>query len=147
MKNLYTFLVLVLAYTTTYAQTEKTLTKSMAVHETHTAFVMLPGDVKLTTWDESYIRVTTNIEVENMSENIVKRLVVVGRYSIESKEDKFGKMMVITMPKVGHYVAVQGVDLVESYSFEIQAPEGYRVVVKEDNNPSAPQNATLGQAI
>ena len=51
------------------------------------------------------------------------------------------------MPKVGHYVAVQGVDLVESYSFEIQAPEGYRVVVKEDNNPSAPQNATLGQAI
>jgi hypothetical protein len=108
---------------------------------------MLPGDVSLTTWDENFLRVTTTIQVANMSENIVKRLVVVGRYSIETKEDKFGKMMVIKMPKVAHYVAVQGVDLVESYDFKIQAPKGYKVVVKEDLNPTAPQNATLGQAI
>lgn len=147
MKTLFTLLVLVLAFATTNAQTEKTLTKSLAVNETHTAFVMLPGDVEVAEWNEDYIRVTTTINVANMSENIVKRLVVVGRYSIESKEDKFGKMMVIKMPKVAHYVAVQGVDLVESYNFEIQAPKGYRVVVKEDLNPSAPQNATLGQAI
>jgi len=147
MKTLFTLLVLVLAATTTFAQTEKTLTKSLALNETHTAFVMLPGDVSLTTWDENFLRVTTTIQVANMSENIVKRLVVVGRYSIETKEDKFGKMMVIKMPKVAHYVAVQGVDLVESYDFKIQAPKGYKVVVKEDLNPTAPQNATLGQAI
>jgi hypothetical protein len=147
MKTLLTLLVLVLAATTTFAQTEKTLTKSLALNETHTAFVMLPGDVSLTTWDENFLRVTTTIQVANMSENIVKRLVVVGRYSIETKEDKFGKMMVIKMPKVAHYVAVQGVDLVESYDFKIQAPKGYKVVVKEDLNPTAPQNATLGQAI
>ena len=145
MKTLLTLLVL--AATTTFAQTEKTLTKSLALNETHTAFVMLPGDVSLTTWDENFLRVTTTIQVANMSENIVKRLVVVGRYSIETKEDKFGKMMVIKMPKVAHYVAVQGVDLVESYDFKIQAPKGYKVVVKEDLNPTAPQNATLGQAI
>ena len=100
MKTLLTLLVLVLAATTTFAQTEKTLTKSLALNETHTAFVMLPGDVSLTTWDENFLRVTTTIQVANMSENIVKRLVVVGRYSIETKEDKFGKMMVIKMPKV-----------------------------------------------
>ena len=147
MKTLLTLLVLVLAATTTFAQTEKTLTKSLALNETHTAFVMLPGDVSLTTWDENFLRVTTTIQVANMSENIVKRLVVVGRYSIETKEDKFGKMMVIKMPKVAHYVAVQGVDLVESYDFKIQAPKGYKVAVKEDLNPTAPQNATLGQAI
>ena len=147
MKTLLTLLVLVLAATTTFAQTEKTLTKSLALNETHTAFVMLPGDVSLTTWDENFLRVTTTIQVANISENIVKRLVVVGRYSIETKEDKFGKMMVIKMPKVAHYVAVQGVDLVESYDFKIQAPKGYKVVVKEDLNPTAPQNATLGQAI
>ena len=147
MKTLLTLLVLVLAATTTFAQAEKTLTKSLALNETHTSFVMLPGDVSLTTWDENFLRVTTTIQVANMSENIVKRLVVVGRYSIETKEDKFGKMMVIKMPKVAHYVAVQGVDLVESYDFKIQAPKGYKVVVKEDLNPTAPQNATLGQAI
>ena len=147
MKNLFTLLVLVFAFTTGFAQTEKSLTKSVAVNETHTAFVMLPGEVALSEWDESFIRVTTTIEVENMSENIVKRLVIVGRYSVEAKEDKYGKMMVIKMPKAAHHVTVQGVELVESYKFEINAPKGYRVVVKEDLNPNAPQNAALGQTI
>ena len=147
MKNLLTLLILVFAFTATFAQTEKTLTKSVALNETHTAYEMLPGEVAVTEWNESFVRITTTINVENMSENIVKRLVIVGRYSIEAQEDKFGKMMVIKMPKAAHHVTVQGVELAETYTFEINAPKGYKVVVKEDLNPQAPQNATLGQAI
>ena len=147
MKNLLTLLVLVFAFTATFAQTEKTLTKSVALNETQTAFVLLPGAVAVTEWNESFLRVTTTINVENMNESIVKRLVIVGRYSVEAKEDKYGKMMVIKMPKTAHHVTVQGVALTESYTFEINAPIGYRVVVKEDLNPSAPQNATQGQTI
>ena len=147
MKNLFTLIILVFAFTATFAQTEKTLTKSVALNETQTAFVMLPGEVAVTEWNESFIRVTTTINVENMSENIVKRLVIVGRYSVEAKEDKYGKMMVIKMPKAAHQVTVQGVELTETYTFEVNAPKGYRIVVKEDLNPAAPQNAALGQTI
>lgn len=144
MKNLFALLVLVLGLATSVtAQTEKTLTKSVDLASTHTAFVLLPGDVVVNEWDEDFIRVTTTLDVKNMSENIVKRLVIVGRYSIETKTDKYGKMMVIKMPNVKNFVAVRGVDLVESYSFEIQAPEGYRVIVKDDLNPNVNNKESL----
>jgi hypothetical protein len=148
MKNFLTILFLVVGLTTViHAQTEKTITKSFAVNETQMAFVMLPGDVAVSEWNEKYVRLTTYIMVENMSENIVKQLVIVGRYNIEVKEDKYGKMIVVKMPDVAHHVTVKGVDLVESYNFEISVPFGYKVVVKDDLNPDAPQNSTLLQAI
>jgi len=135
MKLLTTLLLLILTFTIN-AQVSKTLIKSTSIEETHTAFVMLPGEVNVNEWNESFIRVTTTINVENMNESIVKRLVIVGRYSVEAKEDKFGKMMIIKMPNVAHYVAVKGVDLIETYTFEVYAPEGYKVVVKQDLNPN-----------
>jgi hypothetical protein len=147
MKILFTILILAFVNTFAFSQTEKTLTKSVAVNETHTAFVILPGDVALTEWNESFIRITTTINVENMSENIIKRLLVLGRYSVETKEDKFGKMIVIKMPKVYHNIAVKGVQLIETYSFRINVPSGYKVVVKEDLNPNARQSPTLGPAV
>ena len=136
MKLLTTLLFLILTFTIN-AQVNKTLIKSTSNEETHTAFVILPGKVNVNEWNENFIRVTTTINVENMSENIVKRLVIVGRYSVEAKEDKYGKMMVIKMPNVAHYVAVKGVDLIETYTFEVYAPEGYKVVVKQDLNHSS----------
>jgi|GEM_PF-1150007 len=141
MKNLFTLLVLVLTVVaTTQAQTEKTLTKSVDLAATHTTYVMLPGDVAVNEWDEDYLRVTTTVNVVNMNDNIVKRLVMVGRYTIETKSDKYGKMMILRMPNVKNFVTVRGVDLKENYSFEIDAPKGYKVIVKEDLNPNAEKN-------
>jgi len=140
MKLLTTLLLLILTFTIN-AQVSKTLIKSTSIEETHTAFVILPGEVNVNKWDENFIRVTTTVNVANMSENIVKRLIMVDRYSIETKEDKFGKIMVIKMPNIAHYVAVKGVDLIETYTFEVHAPKGYKVVVKQDLNPNI--NSTL----
>ena len=147
MKGVITMIVFVLSVFNLFAQTEKEVTKSVALNQTEVAYLMLPGDVKVTEWDKPFIRVTTTIAVANMTDQIVERLIMVGRYSLESKEDKTGRMMVVKMPKVDHYVAVQGVNLVESYSFDVQAPEGYRVIVKEDLNPNVSQNVSLEQAI
>jgi hypothetical protein len=150
MKRIFTLLVLVFGLALAMnAQIEKTLAKTVNLNETHTAYVMLAGNVDVTEWEEDYIRLTTTITVANMSKSIVERLILVGRYTVETKTDKYGKRMVIEMPNVAHFVAVRGVDLVESYTFEINAPKGYKVVVKEDLNPNAKQNknATLGQML
>ncbi len=144
MKKLLTVLVIVLGLTTIInAQTVKTLTKSVALNQTQKAYAVLPGEVAVSEWNENFIRVTTIVKVENMSENIVKRLVMVGRYSLETKEDKSGDMMFIKMPKVAHHVTVQGVELDESYSFEINYPKGFKVIVKDILNPDNPANASL----
>ena len=149
MKNFIILLIIVFGFTTMNAQTQKTLIKKVDLKGTKTAFIMLPGDVGVTQWDEDHLRVTTTIDVENMDENIVKRLVIVGRYEIQIKVDKYGKMYILEMPKVKNYVAVKGVDLVEKYSFKIDAPKGYKIVVKQDLNPNFKQttNAKLGQVL
>ena len=52
------------------------------------------------------------------------------------------------MPNVKHLVTVRGVELVESYSFEIDAPKGYEVIVKDDLNPNSERNnASLREAL
>ncbi len=138
MKNLVTLLVLVFGLTTSiFAQTEKTLVKSIAVKTTASttsvAMITLPGTVEVTEWDNEFIRITTHLKVENMSENIVKQLVVVGRYEIDSEINTEKGTITILMPKMSHKITVKGVELVETLSFEVNVPEGYEVIVKEEN--------------
>lgn len=138
MKKIFTSLFFVFGWIVlTNAQLTKTLSKSVDLETTHTAYVMLPGDVVVTEWEEDYLRVTTTLDVENMSEHIVKRLLVLGRYNLVSKTDKYGKMMVLTMPNTANFVTIKGVDLIERYNFAINAPKGYRVIVKDKLNPNA----------
>lgn len=136
MKNLFMFWVLFITFATTvFGQTEKTMVKSINLAETHTTYAMLPGAVEVVEWDEDFLRLTTTLKVENMSESIVKRLLIVGRYTVESQVDELGEVMLVKMPKVANLVVVQGVDLLETCTFVIHAPKGYRVIIKNDLNP------------
>ncbi|WP_264788760.1 hypothetical protein [Aureispira anguillae] len=135
MKKIFTSLIFVFSLVVlTNAQLTKTLSKSVDLEETHTAYIMLPGNVTVTEWEEKYLRVTTTLDVENMGESIVKRLMIIGRYNLEAKKDKYGKMMVLTMPNTTNFVTIKGVDLIERYSFEVNVPKGYNILVKEGSN-------------
>jgi hypothetical protein len=130
MKNLIILLSLVLGFATTMnAQSEKTLVKSVALTASNSAVVSLPGEMVLNAWDNDFIRVTTYLKVDNMNENIVKQLVMVGRYTLTTKLDAATGTLVITMPKVANQVTVKGILLAEELSFEINAPEGYQVII------------------
>ncbi len=131
MKNLFLLVILMLGTTITQAQTSKTLVKSVALAGTQEVVVNLPGAVESSEWDNDFIRVTTYLTVENMSENIVKQLVLVGRYNLESNLDEATGTLLITMPKIGNQVRVKGVALVETLRFEVQAPAGYKVGVQQ----------------
>ncbi len=149
MKNLIILLTLVLGFATTInAQTEKTLVKSVALTASSSAIVSLPGEMSLNTWDNDFIRVTTYLKVDNMNENIVKQLVMVGRYTLDTKVDEASGTLVITMPKVANQVTVKGILLAEQLSFEINAPEGYQVIIKgEDTLEHSPENNTVRQTM
>ncbi|WMX14078.1 MULTISPECIES: hypothetical protein [unclassified Aureispira] len=149
MKNLILLLSLVCGLATTMnAQVEKTLVKSVALATSTSAIVNLPGEVSLQEWDKDFIRVTTHLKVDNMSENIVKQLVVVGRYTLATDVDPSNGTLIITMPKVANQVTVKGVLLAEYLSFEINAPEGYQVIIEsEENLDKASENGAVGQAM
>lgn len=133
MKNLFTLIALMFIFATaTFAQAEKTLIKSIPAENMMAALVELPGEVHVSNWDKGFVRVTAVIRVNNTTESILKRLVMVGRYEINVQEDK--NSLVLTMPKTEHTVIIKGVNLEEVLSFEVQAPEGMKVVIKDANN-------------
>lgn len=148
MKNLIILLSLVLGFATTMnAQAEKTLVKSVALTASNSAIVSLPGEMNLKTWDNDFIRVTTYLQVDNMNENIVKQLVMVGRYTLSTKLDEATGTLTITMPKVANQVTVKGVLLAERLSFEINAPEGYQVIIEGEEKLDSSVENTVGQTM
>jgi hypothetical protein len=110
-----------------FGQAEATLVKSLPTNGL-TATIELPGEVSSSEWDKDYIRVTINIKAENTTEQILKRLVSIGRYELQNS-DKEGEIS-ISMPKIAHLVTIKGVDLIERFSFEVQLPKGMKAVIK-----------------
>jgi len=149
MKNLIILLSLIVGLTTTInAQTEKTLVKSVALTASTSAMVNLPGEVNLNTWENDFIRVTTYLKVDNMNESIVKQLVMVGRYTLSSDLDESNGTLIITIPNITNEVTVKGVLLVEQFSFEINAPEGYQVIIEnEKDSDHSPEKSEAGQTM
>ncbi|MDC0230501.1 hypothetical protein OAK19_00910 [Aureispira] len=138
MKKLFTLLILIFVFTNYgNAQVGKTLVKSFAVETTTSyttkAVVDFLGDVTVSEWDKNFIRITTYVEVLNMNENIVKQLVMVGRYTLESNINEETQTLYVTMPNITNLVTVKGVELSEVLSFEVTVPEGYNLIIKGSN--------------
>ena len=129
MKNFISTIAIIICFATvSFAQAEQTILKSLTV-ETATAVLDLPGEVNTSLWDKDFIRITATIKTTNQGEEILKKLILVGRYDIQSAE--VDGQFVITMPKVAHQVIIKGVDLSEVISYEVQLPYGVQAFVKK----------------
>jgi hypothetical protein len=125
MKTIFTFFVLlILSVQTSFGQSQKTFVKSLTANASSIA-VDLEGNTEITEWKESFVRVTTTIELSNFNEEILKRLVSVGRYSVETTTSN--DIMTIKMPKLSTKVTIRGQVLNEILTYEILVPEGMTV--------------------
>ena len=121
-------------------QANKIFTKSVALQSSDRAYLDLPGPIQLESWKEDYLRITVQVKARHISENILQRLFIVGRYNIEVTENKSAAFLGIRMPKALHPVTVKGAEMHESYSFLVQYPESYNLILNKPNT-----NRTLGQ--
>jgi len=138
MKSIFILLLLpILFVQTTFGQSQKTFVKSLTAN-TSSISVDLGGKTEVTEWEESFVRVTTTITLSNFNEEILKRLVTVGRYNIETTINN--GIMTIQMPKLVTKVTIRGQVLNETLSYEVLVPEGMTVEVVENQNPAATVN-------
>lgn len=129
MKRIFTLAAMMICFVTVgFAQAEQTIVKSLVV-DMNTAIFEFPGEVSTNVWDKDFIRITAIIKVSNSSDEILKKLVAVGRYDIQT-EEKDGKL-VVTMPKVAHSVIVKGINLTELIKYEVQMPSHVKAVAKK----------------
>lgn len=129
MKSIITLSIMMLmAVATMFGQAQKTLVKSLDTKGAVVLVAAMQGDFKVKETETQFVRITTTINVENFSEDILKKLVEVGRYNIHAEVDASGKMMLL-MPALEKRVIIKGVDLIERLSFEIEVPKGVKVEI------------------
>ena len=136
MKTIFTFFILsILFVQTSTGQSQKTFVRSLTANVSSIS-VDLEGKTEVTEWKESFVRVTTTIELSNFNEEILKRLVSVGRYSVETTTSN--DIMTIQMPKLATKVTIRGEVLNEILTYEILVPEGMTVeMVASPNDATA----------
>ena len=81
----------------------------------------LPGDVSISEWDNDFVMITATVDLVNASDDILKRLFLAGRYSIQSIDNEDGSVSVV-MPKMDIKVTMRGVTLEEKIRYEISVP-------------------------
>lgn len=132
MKKSITFILCVLfVIPIVSGQVSKVFTKSVSIQTTDRAYLSLPGPVKKELWKEDYLRITVLVKAGQINENILQRLFTVGRYSIDIAENEMSAYLNIVMPKALHKVTIKGIEMKESYSFFIQYPDGYDLILQD----------------
>lgn len=124
-KFILTWITLLGIVALTFAQTQKTLVKTLPVECTdYEAIFALKGDVEVEEWDNQTIRIITTITTENTPENVLKALVAAGRYTYEMKIDETNQTITIDMPKKENAIIINGIDLDDQLDYKIYIPKG-----------------------
>lgn len=127
MKNLLFILIFsVLLIPASFTQGQKVLIKSFNT-DSKELVVDMTGRVLVNEWDENYVRVMSNIEINNFDEKVLMRLLMVGRYSITS--ETIDGVMKITMPRIADQISIKGEMLEEVLEYQIYVPRGTQVTV------------------
>ncbi len=108
---------------------EKTLVKSFNLKGNNLVLVDVDADVTINEWSQDQMRVIMRISLDNGSEMMLKSLVKVGRYNLESSLEPAG--LKIFVPGLEKQVKLRsGNELMEQISFEIYAPSNVTVKPK-----------------
>jgi hypothetical protein len=132
MKNILFTLIFSLAFiSVSFAQGQKVLIKSFQT-DSKELVVDMVGRVLVNEWDENYVRVMSSIEVNNFSEQVLMRLLMVGRYSITS--ETIDGALIIKMPRIADQISIKGEVLEEVLEYQIFVPRGTKVNVLGAHN-------------
>ena len=109
----------------TLGQTQKTLVKTLPVEQiTYEIIFDLKGTVEVAEWDNKTIRIVTTITTTNTPENVLKALVIAGRYNYEMTVDQTNQTITVDKPKKENIIFVDGVDLNDKLDYKIYIPRG-----------------------
>lgn len=128
-----TWMILLGIAALTLGQTQKTLVKTLAVEETtYQAIFALKGNVEVEEWNNQTIRIITTITTTNTPENVLKALVVAGRYNYEMTVDKANQTITIDMPQKDRAIIINGADLDDKLEYKIYVPQGMQYQIGLD---------------
>lgn len=112
----------------TFAQNplEKTLVKSFNLNSKSAVKIDLPMPVEIKRWNDPIARVEIVIATENVSETMLKSLIVSGRYNIATSYSP--NEMILTSPSLQKTVKVNGQEIKELIRYTLYVPNDIAVI-------------------
>ena len=129
--------LLLLVTTISYSQSEveKTLVKSFNLKGNDVVVLDLDGQVEVKEWQNDIMRVQMTINLDEGTSSMLKSLIQVGRYNLESKDDKDD--FVIYAPAMRKEIKVRGKVLKENIVYTVFAPENVTVKMAGEASTNA----------
>lgn len=119
MKKNITILLILISSTFLFGQVQKTYVKSFA-EETSTISLNLSGKVQVVEWDEDFVRVHATVSLEGGSLQVLKSLVLSGRYGVEATRD--GSSLVLSTACRKKEVTYRGSLLDDEVEYRVFVP-------------------------
>ena len=125
MKKLFTILFLLVSITM-LAQTQKTYVKSFPT-TSQLIQLDLEGLVEVETWEEPFIRVQAIVSIENGSAEVLKSLMLAGRYQVKTNREGPQQFLISNNRK--KKITIGGKQLMETVSYKVFVPQYSQVQV------------------
>lgn len=138
MKNIY--IIIIICLSLALAQTslaQRSIVKSIDLEGLYELTLAAKGNLTATEWDRDYARITVKIELTNSTDDILKRLIRLGRYGIQSTT-KNGALW-LSIPKLEQVITIENQKLEEILSYEIQLPKGVTLNQEEEEEEEETQ--------
>lgn len=107
---------------------EKTLVKAFNLTGFHTVLIDVPieNEIVINEWNQEQMRVVMTVSLGNGSDQMLKSLVKVGRYNLDSADDNSD--LRVYLPGLEREVKLRSGDkLIENINFEIYVPANTHV--------------------
>jgi hypothetical protein len=99
---------------------EKTLVKSFSLNGKTILKVDLPSVADVKTWNEPTARIEMVVAVENMSEAMLKSLIVAGRYNVMNQYE--ATHMTLNAPAMQRTIKLNGQEIKETVRYTLYVP-------------------------
>ena len=121
MRGLISVIISLFVFNGVFGQTQKTFVKSFPLNGDNFVVLNLDGDVEVKEWSEPFMRVHTNVELENASSQVLKLFLMQGRYRLTTGFQDGAKFIAST-PRSAN-VKYKGQVLNETVTYTVFVPE------------------------
>ena len=121
MRGLIFVIISLFVFNGVFGQTQKTFVKSFPLNGDNFVVLNLDGDVEVKEWSEPFMRVHTNVELENASSQVLKLFLMQGRYRLTTGFQDGAKFIAST-PRSAN-VKYKGQVLNETVTYTVFVPE------------------------
>ena len=110
---------------------ERTLVKSFNLNGNNSLILDLEGEVNVQHWNKELVRVQIHIKAEDITDSVLKALIIAGRYNLLERVGEDG--FVISSPELHKEITIRGQRLKDHITYTVYAPETVIVQLADES--------------